>query len=212
VHRTDGARFFDPDDRDALADGALWAEFDAEAGTGVAAIARSLRDDLLGEAAWAGLDIAARTFIATGEKLFREHRGDPAFDFAPVLGSFAKAMEVQVNVILAKVLPKVKPAARLVNLDGRTVDLVSVRGLSLGALAQAIGGERTLNEALASALTNGSWFAGQLPAILDELRSVRNPGAHASRIDRQTALRWRNRLLGVGSIGDFVELARTRPR
>jgi hypothetical protein len=27
---------------------------------------------------------AARTFIATGERIYREHRSDAAFDFAPV--------------------------------------------------------------------------------------------------------------------------------
>lgn len=212
VYRSDGARFFDPDERGELTGDRLWAEFDAETGTGIAAIERSLREDLLGDTAWSGLEVTTRTFIATGEKLFREHRGDLAFDFAPVIGSFAKALEVQVNATLRSVLPKLKPITRQANIGGRTVDLAAFRALTLGELAHAIGGERALSEGLTSVLANGVWFTGQLPVILDGFAAVRNPGTHVDRVDRQTALHWRNRLLGVGSVGDFVELARVKPK
>lgn len=53
---------------------------------------------------------------------------------------------------------------------------------------------------------------GSLPAIVDDLRTVRNPGAHAERIERETATRWRERLVGVGCQGVLVELARVRAR
>ena len=62
-----------------------WAEFNAEGGAGVAASERELRENLIGKTAWAALEPTARVFIATAEKLFREHREDPAFDSAPVV-------------------------------------------------------------------------------------------------------------------------------
>ena len=212
VTRPDGKRFFDELERDAQTDGALWAEFDAEAGAGVAAMERELRENLLGEMAWNALEPTTRVFIATAEKLLREHRTDPAFDFGPVMTSLSKALEVQVNAVLRRALAKVPASARRVNLDGRTVDLAAQRALGLGQLVSAIARERELNAALASALVNGAWFAGSLPAILDDFRGARNEGTHESRVDRATAERWRNRLLGVGCAGDFVELARVRPK
>ncbi|MEJ7811442.1 MAG: hypothetical protein WKG32_13605 [Gemmatimonadaceae bacterium] len=211
VTRPDGERFFDAGESDALTDGRLWAEFDAAgSGTGVAATERELRDNLFGEAAWSALEPVARTFIATGEKVFRDHRGDPAFDFAPALGSFAKALEVQCNAALRRGLAKAKPAARLANIDGRTVDVRDARALTLGQLARAIGGERALNAALSGGLEHGGWFAGQLPAILDAFAQVRNPATHEARLDRRTATQWRDRLLGVGCQGVLVELALVR--
>ena len=82
VTRPDGRRFFDEEERDAITGERLWAEFDAEVGTGVAAIERDLRDNLFGERAWLGLEMTARTFIATGEGVFRAHRADNGFDSA----------------------------------------------------------------------------------------------------------------------------------
>jgi len=210
VTRPDGKHFFDEVERDAQTDERLWAEFDAEAGAGVAAMERELRGNIIGETAWNGLEPTTRVFIATAEKLFREHRNDPAFDFGPVMTSMSKALEVQVNAVLGRALPRIPASARRVNLDGRTVDLNEHRALTLGQLVSAIARERDLNAALTSALVNGAWFAGILPAILDDFRGVRNEGTHESRVDRATAERWRNRLLGVGCTGDFVELSKVR--
>ncbi len=210
VTRPDGKRFFDEAEREAQTDGALWAEFDAESGAGVAAMERDLRENLLGEAAWNALEPTTRVFIATAEKLLREHRTDPAFDFGPVMTSFSKALEVQVNAVLRRALVKVPPSSRRVNLDGRTVDIAEQRALGLGQLVSAIARERDLNAALTSALVHGAWFTGSLPAILDDFRGARNEGTHESRVDRATAERWRNRLLGVGCAGDFVELAKVK--
>lgn len=210
VTRPDGRRFFDEDERDAMTGDRLWAEFDAEVGTGIAAVERELRDNLFGERAWLALDMTARTFIATGEGVFRAHRADSAFDFGPVIGSFAKALEVQVNAALRAACGGLSAQQRLANVGGQTVDLFEFRPLTLGELAGAIGGERALNDALRGRLENGAWFTGSLPAILDDFRPLRNDGIHASRVDRATAVRWRDRLLGVGCAGDFVELSRVR--
>jgi hypothetical protein len=127
-----------------------------------------------------------------------------------VMTSLSKALEVQVNGVLRRALAKIPTSARRVNLDGRTVDLAEQRALGLGQLVAAIARERELNTALASALVNGAWFTGSLPAMLDDFRGARNEGTHESRVDRATAERWRNWLLGVGCVGDFVELAKVR--
>lgn len=212
VTRPDGARFFAEEERDPITGGHLWVDFDAEQGSGVGPVMRSLRDDRFGEAAWTALEPAARTFIATAERLYRENREDPAFDFAPVMNAFGKAIEVQVNAILRAVLPRLRPNERLANVNGHTVDLSTTRALMLGELARAIGGERALNGALAQKLEHGGWFSSQLPPILDAFREVRNEGTHVVRIDRKTATRWRNQLIGVGSAGVFLELATVRIR
>lgn len=212
VTRPDGEEFFVQEEREAAAGNKLWVEYDREMGGGVAAVQRDLRDNVLGDKVWLALDWTARTCVAGAEKLFRDHRDEPAFDFTPVIVGFAKAVEVQCNTILRQVAAKLPPATRTVNIDGRSVDLARTHSLTLGQLAHAIGGDRELNQALAKALENGAWFTGSLPAILDSLREVRNPAAHEGRIDRDTAQLCRNQLLGVGSKGHLVELATVRPR
>lgn len=212
VTRPDGARFFDLDERDAIIGGKLWAEHDVGLGGGTAAVERTLREDLIGEVAWARLELAARTSLATGERLFREHRNDPGFDFGPVIVAFSKALEIQCNAILRSVVRSLPKEARLVNLDGRGTDLAEGRTLMLGQIEHALTSEQALANGLAQALENGRWFVEQLPHIIGALRGVRNPGTHESRVDRRTAAHWRNRLLGVGCLGEFVELSRVHKR
>jgi hypothetical protein len=212
VTRADGTRFFDADERDELLEGKLWVEHDASSGSGTAAIERALREDLLGDAAWSRLELAARTSIATGEKLFREQRTDPSFDFGTVIVSFSKAIEIQCRALLRRVLPSLPRDARLANIDGRTVDLLEHTRFTAGQLARAFATERGLYTALNTALDHGKWFTGQLPSIIGGLLEVRNPGVHEARVDRRTATHWRNRLLGVGCTGDFVELAKVVPK
>lgn len=210
VTRPDGVRFFDPDDRDQATDVALWAEFDAGMGAGLAAVERAIREDLFGDAAWTAFDPVVRNFIATGEKLFRDHRSDHAFDFAPVLGSFAKAIEVHLNGLLRGVLPTLDVGARRMKMGDHTVDLADRSGFMLGELVDVLAADRERAEALSRVLVNGWWLVGQFAAVLDGLRQDRNDGAHASRIDRKTATVWRNQLVGVGCAGHLVELAKVR--
>ena len=212
VTRPDGAAFFDPDERDAITGGGLWVEYDAERGAGAYDMQRELRLNVLGDEVWEALDITARSTVADAERVYRDHRDDPGFDFAPVVMGFAKAVEIQCNVILRRAAAKLPPAARMANVEGKSVDLAKSYGLSLGQLSRAIAGEKARVEALAKLLANGGWFTGQLPPILEELRDVRNPAAHAERIARDVATVWRNRILGVGSQGLLVELARTGVR
>lgn len=212
VTRPDEARFFDPDERDVATEASLWAEFDAEVGVGLASVERAIRDDMIGETAWRALDPAVRNFVATGEKVFRDRREDPSFDFAPVLGSFSKAIEVQLNGLLRKVLPKVAARDRLLNLDGATVDLGKEMSFRLRDLVRVLNDDERRIAALNELLLNGQWLTGPFAAVLDDFRSTRNEGVHERRIDRRTATLWRNQLLGVGCVGHFVELARVRPR
>ena len=212
VTRPDGARFFDLDERATLAGGRLWAEFDGEQGAGIASVERDLRDNRFGESLWYALEPAARVFVATGERLFREHRTDAAFDFSPALTSLAKAVELQANTILRRAATRLSPAARRANVGGETLDLAEHHSLTLGQLARAIGGERELNEGLGRVLDNSHWFRESLPPILKALAEARNAAAHSGTTDRDTATHWRNRLVGVGCEGDLVALARTRLR
>jgi hypothetical protein len=208
VYRDDGIRFFE--DRERLLDGQLWVEFDA-GNAGLGALERDLRDNLLGEAAWTSLDAGTRSFITTAERIFRDNRANAGFDFAPVLGGFAKALEVECNRRLRDGLNRCPFAARLANLDGETVD-VTARSLTLGELVRALSGEQELRTALANRLTHAGWFSGDLAVILDGFRDVRNRGTHSGRIERAVAQHWRDRMVGVGCEGIFVRLASVRRR
>lgn len=210
VTRPDGSRYFEPDVRNQLTDGKYWVEFDGEH-SGIGSTERELREHCFGEEPWARLDPGARTFIATAEKLYRDHRNDVAFDFSPVLIDFAKAFEVQVNIILKQALMRMKPLDRTVNLDGRSTDLAKAGPFSLGTLALILGEMETVNAELKPRFVSGAeWFTASLPAILKELTEVRNRAAHSSTLDRETLHNLRNRYLGVGCEGDFVRLAKVR--
>lgn len=211
VTRPEEFRLFDPEVRDRVTDEKLWVEFDAEAG-GVGAMERELRENLFGDVVWMALEPAARTFIATAEKTFRDHRSDPGADFGLVIGGFAKALEVSCNAVMGRALPLLPSRDRQANLDGRTVDLIERKHLMLGQFTRAVGGERELNAALTRLLEHGAWFTGSLPAIVEEVIAVRNPGVHETRVDRETATRLRDKLMGVGCQGTFAELARVRVR
>ena len=211
VHGTDDERLFDPETRDPISEERLWAEMDAEA-VGVGTMERELRLDLFGDDAWLALDPAARTFIASAEKIFRDYRSDPAFDYGPVVANLAKSLEVTVNAILRRVGPRLPRELRRVRVDDEPIELGAGRHLSTGQLAQVLGGRSALQKALRQRLENGDWFADGLPRVLGEVARVRNPGVHRSRVDREAATRIRNMLVGVGCQGALVELARVRPR
>lgn len=210
VTRPDGARYFEPDARDQLTDGKYWVEFDAER-SGLGSIERELRENCFGEEAWFRLDPGARTFIATAEKVFRDHKADISLDFSPVLLDFAKAFEVQTNILLRQALAKVPRDTRLLNLGGKTVDAGTGGAFMLADLVRIIGESREINQALKRSIAReGEWFTASLPAILNELARVRNPAAHSERIDRESVRKQRNRFLGIGCEGDLVRLAKVR--
>lgn len=211
VKRPDGARYFESDVREQLIGDQYWVEFDSEH-SGIGATERELREHCFGEQAWARLDPGARTFIATAEKLYRDHRNDIAFDFSPILIDFAKAFEVQTNILLKRALARVRPLERTVNIDGRSLDLVQGGPYGLGELAIIIGEHEGINRSLKHNLAtpDGEWFTASLPAILKQLAAIRNPAAHSTSLDRETVHRQRNRFLGVGCEGELVKLAKVQ--
>ena len=174
---------------------------------------RELRENPFGEAAWTALDVGTRAFIVTAERIFRDNRGNAAFDFAPVLTSFAKALEVEANRRVRVGLTRAAPSSRMALIEGQTID-VTTRSLTLGQLARVLGGEGELRQALTDRMSDGGWFTGSFAVTIDGLRDIRNAGAHEARIDRATAVQWRDRLVGVGEEGVLPKLAgvRLKPR
>ena len=209
VTRLDGARYFEPEVRERLTGGRLWVEFDAER-HGVGQIERELRENLFGDDLWNALDPTARGFIASAEAVFRANRNDAAFDFSGVIIDFAKALEVQVNLVLRAALRAASANERLANVEGRTVDLSRGTMWSLGQLAHVMADEQLVNRALKRLLVNGEWFSASLPPILAEFSDVRNPAAHTGRVGRDQAIARRNRLVGVGGEGVFAQLGRVK--
>jgi hypothetical protein len=104
----------------------------------IAALQRDLRDNLFGEDAWSGLVPSARDFVSSAEKLLRDHRGDVTFDFMPVVLNLAKAVEVQAYRTLSLGLRGAKEESRRALLNGRTVDVLDVGHLTLGAFCHML--------------------------------------------------------------------------
>jgi hypothetical protein len=209
VEPTADERLFDPDERTSATDDRLWAQLDAEA-VGVGQMERELRENLVGDEAWLALDPATRTFIASAETIFRQQRSDPAFDFGPVVANLSKALEVTCNALLRKVGLRLPRELRQVTIDQARVELGDGKPLSIGQLAGVLRGKTALHRALRQRLENGDWFVDTFPGLLSEVAGIRNPAVHRLRTDREVATRLRNRLMGVGDRGAFVELARVR--
>jgi len=209
VERADEESFFSEDIRDAVTDGRLWAEYDAEA-VGVGTMERELRENLFGDDAWLALDPAARTFLASAERIFRDQRSDPGFDYGPVVTNLAKALEVTCNAIMRRVAAKLPKELRTVAVGAEKVELGSGKPLSVGQLARLLGDRTALLRALRQRLEHGDWFVDAFPKVLGMVAGVRNPAAHSQRISRDAAGQVRSTLMGIGCQGAFVELAEVR--
>jgi hypothetical protein len=210
VTRPDGARFFEESERAQLTDDKFWAEFDA-ARVGLGQMERELRENHFGDDAWRALEPSTRSFIATAEKIYRDHRIDSSFDFTPVIVEFAKAFEVQCNSLLSRALAPCPEPDRVANIDGTTRDVAKHGALSLGELAHVIAEEPKISRALKVRLRHGEWFSSSLPPILRELAGIRNPAAHSQRVHREEARQFRDHLIGVGCQAVFAELAGVSP-
>lgn len=211
VTRPDGATFFSDDELHQLNDGRLWVEADTDRYE-LGGLMADLRDNVLGAHTWAALEPQARTFIATGERLMRDHRRDAAFDFPAALMELAKAVEVQVNATLAAAM-KGAPAATLhANVDGASVDLSRRTSLSLAQLARVIAGDRERADGLVKSLEKGAWFVASLPPVLTQLAEYRNAAAHSGRLTREVAGPLREQIVGIGCVGTMTELAGVRLR
>ena len=169
---------------------------------------RELRENLFGDDAWMALEPAARTFIATAEKIFRDHRNDAAFDFAPVVGNLAKALEVSMQ---RGARPACSPRCRSARggpaFDGHTVDVLGRMPLTLGQFARALAGEQALNAAITPAAAARELVHRRAGGGGGRGAQVRNPGVHQHRVGREAAMTVRNQLVGVGCQGAFSGLA-----
>lgn len=211
VSRPDDARFFGDEERELLNDGRLWVEADAER-YGLGGLMADLRDNVISDRVWLALAPQARTFLATGERLMRDHRRDATFDFSAVLVELAKAVEVQANATLAAGMQGAPASILHANVEGRIVDLTRHRALSLGQLSKVIAGDRERMDWLAKELENGRWFVESLPPILEDLARYRNRAAHLGRADREEVVALRASIVGIGCSGSLASLAAVKPR
>ena len=211
VNETEPKRYFDDDWRQGEIGDQWWAEFDAEhAGLGV--MERDLRENLFGDKAWGALESTTRTFIATAEKIFREHRSVEGFDYAAGAIEITKALESQCNAILMRALAKAPQEVRWLNVKGESVDVARDGRLSLERMGHYITGSQEVRDWLAAALTDGAWFTDQLAYVLLQLAQFRGPAAHHRRIGREEASHWRDQLMGIGCHGHLVRLAGIAPK
>lgn len=143
VKRDDDQEWFSESEM-ALLEGDHWVEFDREHGSAVGRMVAELRDNILGARCWDALTPNTRTFLASAEATWRDRSQDAGHDFSGILIDLARAVEVQTNAALRRVLKTLSDKERLANLDGRTEDLLKFRALSLGELAYVMSKEPTL--------------------------------------------------------------------
>jgi hypothetical protein len=210
VTRPDGRSFFSPEERDHVSERKWWVELDAERGVGIAEIERDLRDNVIGEEAWAVFDPTARAFLADGERVFREHRRDASFDYSSVILNFAKAIEVHFRWLVRSAISS-PDVATVVTIHDKPKDLRRGEMPTLGQLGHLAKRDKVFQQLLRT-LQNGDWLTRDFTQALDRLSQIRNEAAHDERIDLSTATQWRNYLLGVGCAGLLEELAKVRPK
>ena len=205
-------------DRDSLTDGRLWAEHDSRNRSETERLGRELRDHLLGPAIWDRLAPATRSFLASGEAIYRSRSADPGFDFSGPALEYAKAVETELNALVfpaaRKVLKSKAPADREVMVDKSRLDLGGkVPHQTLGTVRMLLQKNELLQKAIAAALPHDQrWLLGELPAQLEPLIALRNPAAHSGHLTRDLVREAREQVLGIGCEGLVVKLARVRMR
>jgi len=201
-------------DREALNEGRLWAERDAEFRSEAGRISADLRDNLFGARIWNLMEPATRTFLASAEAVVRTRREDPVFDFGLPAVEYAKAVETETNAVvfplLRKALHDVSLQDRLVRVDGRELDLGRpVSHQTLGVLRRLLLDEPVVKKALGRvASAHVTYFTDEykLPGRLAKVQALRNPAAHSAAIGREELLKFCDELLGIGGMGVLVDL------
>lgn len=204
-------------DRRVLTDGHLWAERDAALRGETERVAQELRDNLIGRAVWSLLEPASTAFLASAEAVFRARRDDPAFDFSACAVEYAKAVETELNAVLFRPLRRRLAHAarpeRAVIVDGHRYDVGGVvPHLPLGSLTRLLDDDVVRKGIRAVYPHDAAWLLGTLPAYLKPLVDLRNPAAHSSAIDCDAMGCQREAVLGIGSEGLIVQLARVKSR
>lgn len=217
VTRADAASWFE--DVAALTEGRRWAEREAQLRGETERLSVELRENLLGSAIWDALHPTSRTFLTTGEAVFRARRDDPGFDFSAPAVEYCKAIETELNALLfpalQRVLSRRPQAEREVLVDGRVVDLGRpVSHQTLGAIRFLLTKREEVAAALQLALpTNDArWLIGELPHWLEPVLELRNPAAHDRAVGREEIARHRQEILGIGCEGLLVRIVRVKLR
>ena len=215
VERQDGATWFA--DAAELTGGRRWVVRDSELRGETERLSAELRDNLLGQEIWEALHPTSRTFLTTGEAVFRSRRDDPGFDFSPTAVEYCKAIETELN---AAIFPAVQPAMagkppaerEIQNRDG-TIDLGrSVPRQTIGAVRHLLIHRPEMKRAIEEAFPgrDATWLTTTLPDELEPLLELRNPAAHDERITRERIAWWRQRILGIGCEGLLVRIVRIK--
>jgi hypothetical protein len=210
VRRDDDATFFSHGEYDAYTDGRLWVEADAERG-GLGGLLADLRDNVLGDTVWSRLFPKTRLFVGTAERLMREYRRDPTFDYAVVLVELSKAIEVQVNALLRPVLKAAPAAIRSWNDNGVSQDYSLRETHTMGQLVRILTQDKARADYLVRMFRHGRWLVDQLAPVMDELARYRNDAAHSDRCRREDVLPLRNQIMGVGCEGILAQLSKVSP-
>jgi hypothetical protein len=201
--------------RESLLGGKLWVQQDREFRGATERMARELRDHLVGPDLWAVLDPGTRSFLASGEAIYRTRARDPHFDFSGASIAYAKAVEVELNALL---FPALRSAVagrqerdRVVAIQGRRVDLGgAVPHQSLGTLRNLLLHEGRVQAALRARFSTHDFLLREVPAQLGRIAEIRNPSAHADLLTAERLAPIRAEILGVGCDGFICRLARTR--
>ena len=208
VTEVEPREYFDTEYRDHLTNQKLWAQFDTEQ-AGIGSLERELRENLFGDDVWLRLDHMARTFIATAEKIYRDHADLPGFDFSTVTVQLAKAVEVTGRGIVRPLLDRAD-AGFLEKLREKGIPVDWSRyhpSLSdLGQILHEMGQDGRGRKLLPAG--EGEWLSKELPGILARFARARGPQAHAEAGSRQFASEFRRELLGIGCEGVLVRLAK----
>ncbi len=189
------------------------AEYDASLRGETARIAKELRDNLFGREVWGALEISSRNFLASGEAIFRSRKDDPRFDFSSVVMEYAKAIKVELNVLLWRRfrvclgdLPPKDTVTQLHNRAAKT-DLKSCsEHLSLNVLLANIKNNKEVKACVEYAFSNPGWLLHRMPKRLRELTDLRNPSVHKIELSRERVDEIRNGLLGIGCQGLLSEM------
>lgn len=207
-------------DREALTEGFLWAERDAEFRSEAGRLGADLRDNLFGARIWNLMEPATRTFLASAEAVLRARREDPVFDFSIPAVEYAKALETEANAVVFGLLRRAlheRPLRdRLVRAGDRELDLGRpVPHQSLGTLRRLLLDDPVVKDAIRRvASAHVTYFTDEyrLPAQLEKVQELRNPAAHSEAVSRERLLRFRDELMGIGGMGVLVELVIRKER
>jgi hypothetical protein len=127
-------------------------------------------------------------------------------------------VETEVNAalfaLLRRAFARTPPKDRMIRLEDRTVDALGpVRHQGLGSLRHLLAGDAAVRGAIkATSPAELTWWTLSLPRDLELLQDLRNPAAHSAPTRRDRVAGLRDQVLGIGSVGWIVQIARAKSR